>query len=327
MKQFIQKITNDIFIVSFELFKIMIPTLILVKVAEIYGLVSVLTNFFGPITLMMGLPAEMALAITTTMLTNPYAGLIVLASTPGVEQLTVAQTTILASFILFTHSIIIEAAISRQAGLSTGATIVIRIFAGILFCTLLNLVFTNFELFTQIAFLNLPEMSTAPTLKQWVIDQVKGLVFIQIVIIVLITFLEILKRIGIEKVIHICLSPFLKILNIGQSASTIVVVGLTLGLGFGGGLMIKDVKQGLVQPRSAVGALIFINLFHSIFEDTTILMLLGPSLMVILLVRGVFVFLLTYFLIKVFGFLPIKTYEKLLYSKPILRTAQSGNFS
>ena len=37
--------------------------------------------------MMMGLPAEMALAITTTMLTNPYAGLIVLASTPGVEQL------------------------------------------------------------------------------------------------------------------------------------------------------------------------------------------------------------------------------------------------
>ena len=261
------------------------------------------------------------------MLTNPYAGLIVLASTPGVEQLTVAQTTILASFILFTHSIIIEAAISRQAGLSAGATIVIRIFAGILFCTLLNLLFTSFELLTQNAFLNLPEMSTAPTLKQWVIDQVKGLVFIQIVIIVLITFLEILKRIGIEKVIHICLSPFLKILNIGKSASTIVVVGLTLGLGFGGGLMIKDVKQGLVKPRSAVGALIFINLFHSIFEDTTILMLLGPSLMVILLVRGVFVFLLTYFLIKVFDFLPIKTYEKLLYSKPILRTAQSSNFS
>ena len=85
-----------------------------------------------------------------------------------------------------------------------------------------------------------------------------------------------------------------------------MVVGLTLGLGFGGGPMIKDVKQGLVKPRSAVGALIFINLFHSIFEDTTILMLLGPSLMVILLVRGVFVFLLTYFLIKVFDFLPIK---------------------
>ncbi len=323
--QFFKKVTNDIFIVSFELFKIMIPTLILVKVAEIYGLVAVLTNLFAPLMTVMGLPAEMALAITTTMLTNPYAGIIVLASTPGIEQLTVAQTTILASFILFTHSVIIEAAISRQAGLSAGATIIIRILSGILFCTLLNSVFSTFELFGQTAVLNLPEMSTAPTLKQWIIDQIKGLVFIQFVIIILITFLEILRLLGIEKIIRICLSPFLKILNIGQSASTIVVVGLTLGLGFGGGLMIKDVKQGVVAPRSAVGALIFINLFHSLIEDTTILLLIGPSLFTILVIRGLFVFALTFVLIKIFDNLPINTYDRFLYSRSINKLIKTQN--
>ena len=323
--QFFKKVTNDIFIVSFELFKIMIPTLILVKVAEVYGLVAVLTNLFAPLMTVMGLPAEMALAITTTMLTNPYAGIIVLASTPGIEQLTVAQTTILASFILFTHSVIIEAAISRQAGLSAGATIIIRILSGILFCTLLNSVFSTFELFGQTAVLNLPEMSTAPTLKQWIIDQIKGLVFIQFVIIILITFLEILRLLGIEKIIRICLSPFLKILNIGQSASTIVVVGLTLGLGFGGGLMIKDVKQGIVAPRSAVGALIFINLFHSLIEDTTILLLIGPSLFTILVIRGLFVFALTFVLIKIFDNLPINTYDRFLYSRSINKLIKTQN--
>ena len=323
--QFLKKVTNDIFVVSFELFKIMIPTLILVKVAEIYGLVAVLTNLFAPLMTVMGLPAEMALAITTTMLTNPYAGIIVLASTPGIEQLTVAQTTILASFILFTHSVIIEAAISRQAGLSAGATIIIRILSGILFCTLLNSVFSTFELFGQTAVLNLPEMSTAPTLKQWIIDQIKGLVFIQFVIIILITFLEILRLLGIEKIIRICLSPFLKILNIGQSASTIVVVGLTLGLGFGGGLMIKDVKQGIVAPRSAVGALIFINLFHPLIEDTTILLLIGPSLFTILVIRGLFVFALTFVLIKIFDNLPINTYDRFLYSRSINKLIKTQN--
>ena len=323
--QFFKKVTNDIFIVSFELFKIMIPTLILVKVAEIYGLVAVLTNLFAPLMTVMGLPAEMALAITTTMLTNPYAGIIVLASTPGIEQLTVAQTTILASFILFTHSVIIEAAISRQAGLSAGATIIIRILSGILFCTLLNSVFSTFELFGQTAVLNLPEMSIAPTLKQWIIDQIKGLVFIQFVIIILITFLEILRLLGIEKIIRICLSPFLKILNIGQSASTIVVVGLTLGLGFGGGLMIKDVKQGIVAPRSAVGALIFINLFHSLIEDTTILLLIGPSLFTILAIRGLFVFALTFVLIKIFDNLPINAYDRFLYSRSINKLIKAQN--
>jgi hypothetical protein len=160
-------------------------------------------------------------------------------------------------------------------------------------------------------------MSTAPNLQQWVIDQIKGLIFIQIIIIFLITLLEILRLIGIEEIVRICLSPFLKILNIGQSASTIVVVGLTLGLGFGGGLMIKDVKQGLVAPRSAVGALIFINLFHSLIEDTAILLLIGPSLMTILLIRGLFVFALTFLLIKIFNNLPIDAYNKFLFSKSI----------
>ena len=323
--KFFKKVTNDVYVVSFELFKIMIPTLILVKIAEIYGLVGVLTNLFGPVMIMMGLPAEMALAITTTMLTNPYAGIIVLASTPGIEELTVAQTTILASFILFTHSIIIEAAISRQAGLSAGATIIIRIFSGILFCTLLNSVFSTFELFNQIAVLNLPEMSATPNLQQWILDQVKGLIFIQIVIIVLITLLEILRIIGIENIIRICLSPFLRILNIGQSASTIVVVGLTLGLGFGGGLMIKDVKQGLVAPRSAVGALIFINLFHSLIEDTAILLLIGPSLMTIIVIRGLFVFALTFLLIKIFNNLPIDPYNKFLFSRSIRNLIKNLN--
>jgi len=259
------------------------------------------------------------------MLTNPYAGIIVLASTPGIENLTVAQTTILASFILFTHSVIIEAAISRQAGLSAGATIIIRILTGILFCTLLNSVFSTFELLDQIAVLNLPEMSSAPTLQQWIADQIKGLIFIQIVIVILITFLEILRLIGIEKIIRICLSPFLKILNIGQSASTIVVVGLTLGLGFGGGLMIKDVKQGLVAPRSAVGALIFINLFHSLIEDTTILLLIGPSLFTILVIRGLFVFALTFLLIKIFNNLPINAYNRFLFSRPIHNLIKNQN--
>ena len=81
--------------------------------------------------------------------------------------------------------------------------------------------------------------------------------------------------------------------------------------------MIKDVKQGLVAPRSAVGALIFINLFHSLIEDTTILILIGPSLITILVIRGLFVFALTFLLIKVFDNFPINAYNRFLFSRPV----------
>ena len=98
-----------------------------------------------------------------------------------------------------------------------------------------------------------------------------------------------------------------------------------MGLGFGGGLMIKDVKQGLVAPRSAVGALIFINLFHSLIEDTTILILIGPSLFTILVIRGLFVFALTFLLIKVFDNFPINAYNRFLFSRPIHNLIKSQN--
>ena len=89
--------------------------------------------------------------------------------------------------------------------------------------------------------------------------------------------------------------------------------------------MIKDVKKGLVAPRSAVGALIFINLFHSLIEDTTILLLIGPSLFTILVIRGLFVFVLTFLLIKIFNNLPINTYDRFLFSRPIQNLVKNQN--
>ena len=68
-----KKTCVDIVDVSFTLFKIMIPTLILVKTLEELGVVLMLNQIMAPLTSLMGLPVEMAIVLTTTMLTNPYA--------------------------------------------------------------------------------------------------------------------------------------------------------------------------------------------------------------------------------------------------------------
>ena len=69
-----KKIVTDIYIVSWALFKVLIPTLIVVKIAEMAGAVYWLNVAMAPIVTMIGLPADMAIVLTTTMLTNPYAG-------------------------------------------------------------------------------------------------------------------------------------------------------------------------------------------------------------------------------------------------------------
>ena len=67
--------------------------------------------------------------------------------------------------------------------------------------------------------------------------------------------------------------------------------------------MIKDVRQGMIPAQAAVGSLVLINLYHSVFEDTAVLMLLGPSLFYILVVRGIFSLILTYVIIRLLSLL------------------------
>ena len=161
-------------------------------------------------------------------------------------------------------------------------------------------------------------MTENPDWLQWGRDQLTGLSFIQLVIILLMVGLEVSRLLGIEKLIHRLMSPFLKLLKIGEQASTIVVVGFALGLAFGGGLLMQNVKQGLVPAKSAAGALILINLFHSLFEDTAVFMLLGPSLFVILLARGIFVFAITWVIMRYLSLVNDKIFQKLIFNSAIL---------
>ena len=305
-----KKIVTDIFIVSWALFKVLIPTLIVVKIAEMAGAVYWLNIAMAPIVTMIGLPAEMAIVLTTTMLTNPYAGVMLLSSMPSSGMLTIAQTTILASFMLYTHSLPVELAITRNAGLRVGVTLAVRLGTALLFCMLLNLLFVQFNLLSDTASLHLLQFDAAPDLLQWTFDQLKGLVFIQVVIVILIAVLELLRWIGVEKLIQKLMDPILFFIGIGSRASTIVIVGLTLGLGFGGGLMIKEVRQGMIPVQAAVGSLVLINLYHSLFEDTAVMMLLGPSLFFILVVRGVFSLIMSYSIIKVLNLLSEPRYDR-----------------
>jgi len=230
--------------------------------------------------------------------------LIVLASLDMPFGLTVAETSILASFMLFAHALPVEAVISRQAGTKIIFVVLLRIFTAIIFCFILSQFLSRFDLLQKIAVIHLPEFQVMPSWLEWSLDQIKGLIFIQIVIIGLLTTLAILKTLGIERLMALCMRPFLNLINIDENASTIMVVGLTLGLGFGGGLMIKEVKAGHVNKMQALSALILINLFHSVFEDTALMLLLGPSLIVILILRFLFCLLVAYLLIAAFRILP-----------------------
>ena len=67
--------------------------------------------------------------------------------------------------------------------------------------------------------------------------------------------------------------------------TTIAIVGVTLGITFGSGILMKDVQSGTIPKKDVFGVMCFLNLKHSVFEDTAVVMLFGPSLFVIVILR------------------------------------------
>ena len=294
----IKELSKTIYEITYELFKIMIPTLIIVKILEELGFVEILNKVFAPLMLLLGLPEAISLVFTTTMLTSPYAGLIVFSGLPADISFTAAQASILGLLMLFTHSLPIEVIICRKAGVRARAMIFIRLGLGIFSCYLLNLFFQITGYMNYPATILLPSLESAPNIMSWGFSQLKGLVMILVIIIALVIILDFLKYIGVEKLVEKALKPFLNFLGVGEKASTIAVVGVTLGIGFGGGLLIKEVKSGKLHYKDVFGVMILVGMLHSIIEDTAVISLIGSNIIITLILRTILTLFIVYILMR-----------------------------
>ena len=294
----VKELTRSSLEITYELFIIMIPTLIVVKILDELGFVEILNKFCAPLMFLLGLPEAISLVFTTSLLTSPYAGLIVFSGLPADMPFTAAQASVLGLLILFTHSLPIEVIICRKAGVRARAMIFIRLGLGILSCYLLNLFFQVTGYMNYPATILLPSLESAPDLFSWGLSQLKGLGIIFIIIIALVIILDFLKYIGVERLIEKALKPFLNFLGVGEKASTIAVVGVTLGIGFGAGLLIKEVKTGKLHYKDVFGVLVLVGMLHSIIEDTAVVSLIGSNIIITLFLRAVLTLCIVYIFMR-----------------------------
>jgi hypothetical protein len=195
---------------------------------------------------------------------------------------------------LFTHSLPIEIIICRKAGVRARTMIFIRLGLGILSCYFLNLFFQFTGYMNYPATILLPSLESASDLLSWAIAQLKGLGLIFVIIVALVIILDFLKYIGVEKLIERALKPFLNFLGVGEKASTIAVVGVTLGIGFGAGLLIKEVKTGKLHYKDVFGVLVLVGMLHSIIEDTFVVSFIGANIIITLFLRAIITLCIVY---------------------------------
>lgn len=292
----------DLFSVYFTLLKVMVPALVVVKALDLFGATSWVAAALSPVMSLVGLPDEIAIVWAAAMLVNIYTGMVVFFDVAPQLGLSVAQVTVLGTMILIAHSLPVEGAVAKAAGVSWRSTLAIRLGGALVLGALLNLMYSSTATLQEPArLLWQPAGPMDDSLLAWGLAQLQMLALIFVVIAALMLSLKLLRAIGVERWIHALLAPVLRLIGISREAGHITVIGFTLGLSFGAGLLIREAKSGILSRRDMFLTMGFLGLCHSVIEDTLLIVLLGADLSGILWARVAFALLV----IAVLARLPI----------------------
>lgn len=317
--QAVRELFHNALRTSLMLFKIIVPISIATRFLQQWGVVDQFGVLLGPVMELVGLPGQMGLVWATAMLTNIYGGMVVFASlSPGLD-LTVAQVTVLCTMILVAHALPVELSIAQKAGTRFRATALIRICGALLLGWLLHLSYQLTGTLQQAnqALWNPPVVD--PTWSAWVQAELRNMLIIFLIILTLMAVLQIMKKLGISALMTRLLEPVLKLLGMSRDAAPVTIIGMTLGLSYGGGLIIQEAQSGRLSKRDLFASVTLMGLCHSIFEDTLLMMVLGAHLSGIFWGRLIFSLLAIFLLVRLIHKMPEHLFERYLVRKvPII---------
>ncbi|HMN22400.1 MAG TPA: hypothetical protein PKA16_13530 [Ottowia sp.] len=271
--------------------KIMLPVMLAVYVAERLGLVALAGRGLAPVMGMLGLPPEAAIIWATTVLTNLYGGIAIVATLASDLQLSVAQTSALGAMMLFAHNLPTEQAIVRKAGGSALLTGSLRLLVGAGFGAAVTWTCQLADWLQQpVSLAWLQGVGSAgggtPDAGGWLLATAQSMGMIWLIIIALVLLLDALEWMGATRLFTRLLDPVLRLTGLEAHAAPLTTVGLLMGLTYGGALIIDASQREHYSRRTLLLATCWLSLFHSVIEDTLLIAALGASIWVILVVRG-----------------------------------------
>lgn len=268
-----------------NLFPMIIPIVIVVKLLQEFGLVEYVAMPLAPIMDLMGLPAELGIVWAAAMLITIYSSLAIL---PGIlitiPMLTVEQVTVLGLVILIAHSLILETRIAGRCGLSMKFQLILRVVVAIFAGTILHLFCSTFGIWQEEATILLVSQAST-TWTAWAIGEFWNLVQIFILICVVMAFNRALTYLRISYYLGKILSPLLRLLGISPEATNVVLVGLFMGILYGSGVIIKNTVEGKISHADSFATMSLMSIAHALIEDTLLLMLIGGSIWGLLVFR------------------------------------------
>ncbi len=288
LKELAKSLGRETWLTSWELIRITIPVAIATKILEELGLISSLSIILEPVMGFLGLPGALGLVWATAMLTNMYGGIAVFAALlPGLA-LTGAQVTVLCSVMLIAHSLPVELSVSKRAGAGLLPIALIRLLGAVVYGFLLNRICMAFEIWQQPAVLLFKAAAKSGDLLQWGLDQVQNLGLIVAVIFLIVVCMRFFRAIGFLRLLEKTLAPVLPLFGMSHQAAPITVVGMIMGIGYGGALIIRETSTGKLAKEEVFNSMALMGLCHGLVEDTLIMAAIGGKFGGILWGRIVF---------------------------------------
>ena len=282
------------------LYKIMIPISIAVKLLQYLGWINILGDVLAPVMKIIGLPGACGIIWATTMVTNIYGGMMAFYSLAISDSLTTAQVSILCSMMLMAHALPIELQIARKAGCRLWVMFLIRFGFGIITALVMN------QLLHLTGFLQEPNiiqwkpvLLAEPTLLDWFLGEIKKYIVVFFVVMALLFLMRVLKKSGVLDAFSEALKPILGILGINKDVIPMTVIGLSLGILYGGALIIKETEEKNIPKMDVFYAFVLMGLCHSLIEDSLLMISMGAHWSMVFIFRMAFALISTFIIVQV----------------------------
>lgn len=251
----------------------MLPITALVALMRWAGVIDVLSRWLSPAFEFMGLSGQAVIVFLTNALSNLYSGVAVIATL----NLDFRQATILAVMGLICHNLIIESIIQRKAGANIWYMVILRVVMATVAGVALNWVLpVDYK-----GVVDIEQTATAVTLSQiayeWGISMLKLVPMIFALVIGLNILQQLLREFKLIDLLTIPLRPFIAAMGLARETSFLWIVLNTLGLAYGGGVMIAELQEGQIERRQARLLNTNAAVTHSLLEDTLVFVAIGLS--------------------------------------------------
>ncbi|WP_417812303.1 hypothetical protein [Thalassospira alkalitolerans] len=281
------------------LIKVMLPVMIIVRIADEFGAVALASDLLSPVMGVIGLPPEAGLIWATCALVSMYGAVGAFIGLSAHLDMNAAQLSALCAMMLFAHGLPVEQAIVKRAGASLIATTVLRLGAAVSYAALITWISTTTGWLSEpvdFSWMAGGETVVAATgLAGWIdwsMQTVKSLVVSFAVIVGLLIILDVLDKTGITNRITNGIMPILRVSGLSREVAPVTTIGVLLGLTYGGALIIDEARKNNFSPRTLFLSLSWLSLSHSLIEDTAIMLALGADIWVVLVGRVILTLLI-----------------------------------